>query len=190
MKRSYGRVSGPRADPYRMGRGRPLELPVSSSMRDPRFATRSMGVVDTPPLRPAKGRRGAHEQVEEHTPIALSGPRLRGSLHGYTFCTYPIVSKRQSAHMALPRPAETTLRPAETNASQIGSSTQKTLQECTQSSKASRATTAVALAWPHGTSQRPEGKRVLTESLCLLRVPMDTAAKARGLLSRTTIGVN
>jgi hypothetical protein len=53
----HGRVSEPRADPYRMGHGRPLESPFNSSMRDPRFATRSMGVVDTSPLCPAEGRR-------------------------------------------------------------------------------------------------------------------------------------
>jgi hypothetical protein len=135
----------------------------------------SMGAVDTSPLRPAKGQRGAHKQVEEHTVISLSGPRLRGSLHGYTFWTYLIVSKHQSARRALPRPADITPRLAETNASRTSSSTQKTLEECTHSSKASGATPAGALARPHGMSQHPDGKRVLTESLILcrsLRMPL------------------
>jgi hypothetical protein len=38
----------------------------------------------TSPLRLAKGRRGAHKQVEELTPIAWNGPRLQGSSHSYT----------------------------------------------------------------------------------------------------------
>jgi hypothetical protein len=95
-------------------------------------------------------------------------PRLGGSSHGYVSWACLIVSKRQSTHPALPRLAER-------NASRTGSSTQKTLQECTHSSKASGETPAGALACPHGKSQRPEGKRVLTESLSLcgsLRIPL------------------
>jgi hypothetical protein len=46
-KRFNGRVSGPRAYPYRTGHGRPLEPPASSSTRNPQSATRSMGVVET-----------------------------------------------------------------------------------------------------------------------------------------------
>jgi hypothetical protein len=80
-----------------------------------------MGVVDTSPLRPAKGGEGMQKQVEELDPIALSGPRLGGSSHGYTFWTYPNISKHQYAHMALPRPGEIMPRPAEMNTSHTGS---------------------------------------------------------------------
>jgi hypothetical protein len=46
-KRFNGRVSGPRAYPYRMGHGCPLEPPANSSTRNPQSATRLMGVVET-----------------------------------------------------------------------------------------------------------------------------------------------
>jgi hypothetical protein len=65
-------------------------------------------------------------------------------------------------------------RPAEMNASRTGNSTQKTLQECIHSSKASGATPVGALAHPHEMSQRLEGKKVLTGSISLcgfLRIP-------------------
>jgi hypothetical protein len=48
-KRFYGRVSGPRANPYRTGHGRPLEPPDSSSTRNPQSTTRLMRVVQTSP---------------------------------------------------------------------------------------------------------------------------------------------
>jgi hypothetical protein len=51
-KRFNGRVSGPRAYPYRTGHGRPLEPPANSSMRNPQSATRSMGVAETSPSVP------------------------------------------------------------------------------------------------------------------------------------------
>jgi hypothetical protein len=64
-----------------------------------------------------KGGDGMQKQVEELAPIALSGPRLGGSSHGYTFWTYLNASKRQYARMALPRPAKIKPTPAETNTS-------------------------------------------------------------------------
>jgi hypothetical protein len=39
-----GRVSEPRAYPYRTGHGRPLEPPANSSTRNPQSATRSKGL--------------------------------------------------------------------------------------------------------------------------------------------------
>jgi hypothetical protein len=74
------------------------------------------------------------------------------------------------------------------NASRIGSSTQKTLQECTHSSKASGATLAGALEPPRNvtTTGREESPNRKPQHL---RVPTDTTAKAWGLLSGTTIGV-
>jgi hypothetical protein len=58
-KRFNGRVSEPRAYSYRTGHGRPLEPPASSSTRNPQFATRSMGVVETSPSVPRRGGEGA-----------------------------------------------------------------------------------------------------------------------------------
>jgi hypothetical protein len=53
-------------------------------MRNPRFAARSMGVVDASPPVSRKDSEGAYEQDGEHDPIASNGPRLGGSTHGYT----------------------------------------------------------------------------------------------------------
>jgi hypothetical protein len=99
--------------------------------------TAQRGIHDSRPVRweswtphPSALRRGGagtQKLVEELAPIALSGPRLGGSSHDYTFWTYPNVSKRQYARMALPRPAEITPRPTETNASHTGSTVRKNL---------------------------------------------------------------
>jgi hypothetical protein len=43
-----------------------------------------MGVVDTSPPVPRKHDGGAYGQYGELAPIASNGPRLRGSMHGYT----------------------------------------------------------------------------------------------------------
>jgi hypothetical protein len=80
----YGRVSGPRAYPYRMGHGRPLEPPASSSTRNPQSATRSMGLRKPHPLSRGLTARARLEQDRELAPIASNEPRLRGSTHGYT----------------------------------------------------------------------------------------------------------
>jgi hypothetical protein len=132
-------------------------------IRDPFDGSR--GHLTPPPCgRAAKGAR-TNRRARPDRP---SRPRLGGSSHGYTFWTCPIVSKCWPTCMAL-------LRSAEMNASRTGSSTQKTLQECKHSSKASRATPAGVLAHPHETSQCPKGKRVLTESLSLcgsLQIPL------------------
>jgi hypothetical protein len=83
-ERFHGRVSGPRANPYRTGHGRPLEPPDNSSMRNPQSATRSMGVVETSPSAPRRDGEAAYKEIGEPTPIASNGPRLGGSTHGYT----------------------------------------------------------------------------------------------------------
>jgi hypothetical protein len=67
-----------------MGHGRPLEAPVNSSTRDPRFATCSMGVVGTSPLRPVEGRRRGYKQVRELALIASTGSGSGGLTHSYT----------------------------------------------------------------------------------------------------------
>jgi hypothetical protein len=83
-ERFHGRVSGPRANPYRMGHGRPLEPPDSSSTRNPQSATRSMGVVETSPSVPRRDGEGRTKQVGEPTLIMSNGPRIGGSTHSYT----------------------------------------------------------------------------------------------------------
>jgi hypothetical protein len=77
-KRFHGRVFGPRADPYRAGHERPLESLVNSSTMNPRFATRSMGVMDASPLHPAEGwRRGVQTSQRAH-PDRLEWAQARG----------------------------------------------------------------------------------------------------------------
>jgi hypothetical protein len=81
-KRFNGRVSGPRAYPYRMGHGRPLEPPANSSTRNPRPDRWGLWR----PYPPSRGGtvRARLKQDEELAPIASNGPRLGGSTHGYT----------------------------------------------------------------------------------------------------------
>jgi hypothetical protein len=67
-KRFHGRVSGPRANPYRTGHERPLELPDNSSTRHLQSATRSMGVVETSPSIPRRDGEGAFKYKSESSP--------------------------------------------------------------------------------------------------------------------------
>jgi hypothetical protein len=67
-KRFHGRVSGPRANPYRTGHGRPLESPDNSSTRNPQSATRSMGVAETSPSVPRRDGEGAFKYKSESSP--------------------------------------------------------------------------------------------------------------------------
>jgi hypothetical protein len=83
-KRFNGRVSGPRAYPYRTEHGRPLEPPASSSTRNPQSATRSTGGVETSPSVSRRGGEGAFRARRRARPITSNGPRLGGSTHGYT----------------------------------------------------------------------------------------------------------
>jgi hypothetical protein len=77
-KRFYGRVSGPRANPYRTGHGRPLEPPDSSSTRNPQSATRSMGVVETSPSVPRREGEGAFKTRRRARPDRLERAQARG----------------------------------------------------------------------------------------------------------------
>jgi hypothetical protein len=77
-ERLYGRVSGPRANPYRTGHGRPLEPPDSSSMRNPQSATRLMGVVETSPSAPRSDDEGAFETRWRAHPDRLKRAQARG----------------------------------------------------------------------------------------------------------------
>jgi hypothetical protein len=77
-ERFYGRVSGPRANPYRIGHGRPFEPPDNSSTRNPQSATRSMGVVETSPSAPRRGGEGAFETRRRAHPDHLERAQARG----------------------------------------------------------------------------------------------------------------
>jgi hypothetical protein len=88
-KRFNGRVSGPRAYPYRTGHGRPLEPPASSLTRNPQSATRSMGVVETSPSVPRRDGKGTFRARRRARPDRLEWAQARGlkaRLHllGYT----------------------------------------------------------------------------------------------------------
>jgi hypothetical protein len=77
-ERFHGRVSGPRANPYRIGHGRPLEPPDSSSTRNPQSVTRSMGVVETSPSAPRRGGEGAFKTSRRAHPDHLERAQARG----------------------------------------------------------------------------------------------------------------
>jgi hypothetical protein len=77
-KRFNGRVSGPRAYPYRTGHGRPLEPPASSSTRNPQFTTRSMGVLETSPSVTRRGGEGAFRTKRRAHPDRLEWAKARG----------------------------------------------------------------------------------------------------------------
>jgi hypothetical protein len=77
-KRFNGRVSGPRAYPYRTGHERPLEPPANSSTRNPQSATRSMGVVETSPSVPRRDDEGTFKTRRRARPDHLEWAQARG----------------------------------------------------------------------------------------------------------------
>jgi hypothetical protein len=77
-KRFNGRVSGPRAYPYRTGHGHPLEPPANSSMRNPQSATRSMGVAETSPSVPRRDGKGTSKTSRRARPDRLEWAQARG----------------------------------------------------------------------------------------------------------------
>jgi hypothetical protein len=77
-KRFNGRVSGPRAYPYRTGHGRPLEPPANSSTRNPQSTTRSMGVAKTSPSVPRRDGEGASKTRRRARPDRLEWAQARG----------------------------------------------------------------------------------------------------------------
>jgi hypothetical protein len=173
-----------------MWHGCQLEPPVSSSTRDPQFATRSMGVVDTSPLRPAKEwRRGVLTSQRAH-PDRLEWAQARGldarlhllDMHRTQANAETCAWHRRGRLKYCRGQLKQTPRTLETCCG-------KTLHEYSHSSKDSGATPVGALVRPHGTSQHPGGKKVLSESTNLCGFLTDTAAKARGLLSGTAIRV-
>jgi hypothetical protein len=77
-KRFNGRVSGPRAYPYRTSHGRPLEPPANSSTRNPQSATRTMGVMETTPSVPWRDGEGAFRIRRRARPDRLEWAQARG----------------------------------------------------------------------------------------------------------------
>jgi hypothetical protein len=67
-KRFHGRVSGPRANPYRTGHGRPLQLLDNSSTRNPQSPTQTMGVVETSPSVSRRDGEGPYKYKSESSP--------------------------------------------------------------------------------------------------------------------------
>jgi hypothetical protein len=77
-KRFNGRVSGPRAYPYRTGHGRPLEPPANSSTRNSQSATRPVGVAETSPSVPRRNGEGAFKTRRRARPDCLEWAQARG----------------------------------------------------------------------------------------------------------------
>jgi hypothetical protein len=92
-------------------------LTAQRGIHDSRFARWESWTPHPSALR--KGGQGAHKQAGEPAPIALSGPRLRGSTHDYT--SWTCTERRQMSYVgtAPPRLAETLPKLAETNTSHI-----------------------------------------------------------------------
>jgi hypothetical protein len=106
-------------------------------MRNLQFATRSMGVAETSPSVPWRDGEGTYKLVGEPAPIASNGPRLGGSMHGYTPWDAPNVNNAKYVRVAPPRPAGILPMLAETNTPHSGRLCEKTLQEHPRSYKAS-----------------------------------------------------
>jgi hypothetical protein len=77
-ERFHGRVSGPRANPYRTRHGHPLESPDNSSMRNPQSATRPMGVAETSPSVPRRDGEDAFITSRRAHPDRLERAQARG----------------------------------------------------------------------------------------------------------------
>jgi hypothetical protein len=141
-----------------------------------------------PPSR-AGTAKGRTNKLESPPRSPRTGPglgvRRKATPPGYA----PNARECRHMRMAPPRPAKTPPRPAETNASHDDDAAEKTLKECTHSSKASGARPAGPLARPHGIAQQPGGKSVPSASVSIYRILTDIPADTRGLLSGTAIGV-
>jgi hypothetical protein len=102
-KHFTGRVSGPRAYPYRTGHGRPLEPPANSSVRNPQSATRSMGVAETSPPVPRRDSVGAFKTRQRARADRLEWAQAQGSTHGYTSWDAPDADGAKSRVLRLSR---------------------------------------------------------------------------------------
>jgi hypothetical protein len=59
------RASGPLADPYQTGLGRPLESPVSNSLETPCLVPPEANMVLSPPSSLRKGNEGAYNKSRD-----------------------------------------------------------------------------------------------------------------------------
>jgi hypothetical protein len=99
--------------------------------------TAKRGICNSRPARwelrkphpPSRGEttRERTKQVEEIIPIASNGPRLGGSMHGYTSRGAPNADDAKYVHAAPPRPAGILLMPAETNTPHTSRTREKNL---------------------------------------------------------------
>jgi hypothetical protein len=181
MSAFCGRVSGPQANPYRMGHGRALESPDKSSMRNPHFANRSMGVTETSPSVPRRDGEGMYKTSRRAHPERLKWAQARGlDARLHLLVMHRTQTNAKYMHMAPLRPAGILLMPAGTNTSHIG-------KEHPRSCKASGSRPASPLARPPGIAQQPRGKKVPSSNVSICGILTDTPADARGLLSGTAI---
>jgi hypothetical protein len=64
-------TSGPLADPYRIGLGRPLGLPNSNSLKTPCSAPTEGNMARSPPSSLRKGDKGAYNKKPRRSSIVL-----------------------------------------------------------------------------------------------------------------------
>jgi hypothetical protein len=155
-------------------------------MRNPRFATRSMGVMDTSPPVPRKDNEGRINKTESTSRSPRMGPgsgaRRTATPPGYA----PNAGKCRYVWLAPLKPAETSPMPAETNTSHDDKHCRKTLKEYRHSSKASGARPTGPLARPprHNAATRREERPISKRQP--LRVPNGYHRRGSG----ATIGDN
>jgi hypothetical protein len=66
------RASGPLADPYRTGLGRPLGLPIKNSLETPCSVPTEGNTARSPPSSLQKGNEGAYYEKPRQSSIVLS----------------------------------------------------------------------------------------------------------------------
>jgi hypothetical protein len=158
--------------------------------------TAKRGICNSRPARwelrkphpPSRGEttRERTKQVEEIIPIASNGPRLGGSMHGYTSRGAPNADNAKYVHAAPPRPAKILPMPAETNTPHTGRTCEKTFQEHPRSCKTSRARPAGPLARPHGIAPATRGEESPINRRHHLRDPQGYTHRCSG----ATVGDN
>jgi hypothetical protein len=119
--------SGPRANPYRTGHGRPLESPDNSSTRNPQFATRSMEVAETSPSVPRRDGEGASKTSRRARLDRLERAQAWGLDARLHLLGRPNADNAGYVRAAPPRPAGILPMPAETNTPHAGKSCVKSL---------------------------------------------------------------
>jgi hypothetical protein len=133
------------------GMGVHLNHPINSSMRNPQFVTRSMGVAETSPSVPRRDGEGTYETSWRARPGRLERAQAQGlDVRLHLLEVHRTQTNAKYVRVAPPRQAGILPMPAETNTPHIGRLCEKTLQEHLRSCKASGARPAGPLARPHG----------------------------------------